>query len=323
MKKVLIVEDDKEMVELLEIHLRDLSCQIFKAYDGEDGLAKSLSENPDLIILDIMLPKMDGIEVCQKIRANKINSPILMLTAKSEEIDKVLGLEIGADDYLTKPFSVREFIARVKAIFRRTKMIKESLISDENLVLTIGDLTVDVDKRKVMVGNDRIELSPKEFELLVLLATNPGRSYNRSRLLNLIWGYDFEGYEHTVNSHINRLRAKIEPDMANPQYILTGRGNIAESQKHGKKVSLEVMEAQLDWLEDDLKQLLRDQEKIIDENVTQIIKKINTEKPMPDQVIKSILDRTKKLQEKAGYDGHYSNWVKKHLPLRLEDMLEK
>ena len=224
MKKVLIVEDDKEMVELLEIHLRDLSCQIFKAYDGEDGLAKSLSENPDLIILDIMLPKMDGIEVCQKIRANKINAPILMLTAKSEEIDKVLGLEIGADDYLTKPFSVREFIARVKAIFRRTKMIKESLISDENLVLTIGDLTVDVDKRKVMVGNDRIELSPKEFELLVLLATNPGRSYNRSRLLNLIWGYDFEGYEHTVNSHINRLRAKIEPDMANPQYILTTWG---------------------------------------------------------------------------------------------------
>ncbi|MCZ6694756.1 MAG: response regulator transcription factor [Bacteroidetes bacterium] len=224
MKKVLIVEDDKEMVELLEIHLRDLSCQISKAYDGEDGLAKSLSENPDLIILDIMLPKMDGIEVCQKIRANKINSPILMLTAKSEEIDKVLGLEIGADDYLTKPFSVREFIARVKAIFRRTKMIKESLISDENLVLTIGDLTVDVDKRKVMVGNDRIELSPKEFELLVLLATNPGRSYNRSRLLNLIWGYDFEGYEHTVNSHINRLRAKIEPDMANPQYILTTWG---------------------------------------------------------------------------------------------------
>ncbi|MCZ6520003.1 MAG: response regulator transcription factor [Bacteroidetes bacterium] len=224
MKKVLIVEDDKEMVELLEIHLRDLSCQIFKAYDGEDGLAKSLSENPDLIILDIMLPKMDGIEVCQKIRANKINSPILMLTAKSEEIDKVLGLEIGADDYLTKPFSVREFIARVKAIFRRTKMIKESLVSGENLILTIGDLKVDVDKRKVMVGNERIELSPKEFELLVLLATNPGRSYNRSRLLNLIWGYDFEGYEHTVNSHINRLRAKIEPDMANPQYILTTWG---------------------------------------------------------------------------------------------------
>ncbi|MDW7695321.1 response regulator transcription factor [Flammeovirgaceae bacterium SG7u.111] len=221
MKNVLIIEDDKEIVQLLEIHLNDLSCQISKAYDGESGLHKALSENPDLIILDIMLPKMDGIEVCQKIRANNVHSPIMMLTAKSEEIDRVLGLEVGADDYLTKPFSVREFIARVKAIFRRTKMIQESLADDHKLLLEFDNLVIDTNKRKVTVDGKKADLSPKEFELLVLLASHPGKSYDRSTLLNLVWGYDFDGYDHTVNSHINRLRAKIEPDMANPKYILT------------------------------------------------------------------------------------------------------
>lgn len=224
MKKVLIIEDDREIVDLLEIHLKDLECLITKAYDGEDGLAKALTENPDMIILDVMLPKMDGIQVCQKIRAGNILAPILMLTARSEEIDRVLGLEVGADDYLTKPFSVREFIARVKAIFRRSKMIKESLADEKKIILSFEELWIDVDKRKVTINEKKIDLSPKEFELLVLLAMHPGKSYNRPRLLNLIWGYDFEGYEHTVNSHINRLRAKIEPDMANPKYILTTWG---------------------------------------------------------------------------------------------------
>lgn len=223
MKKVLVIEDDREIVNLLEIHLKDLQCEVSKAYDGQTGLDIALKEDLDLIILDIALPIMDGIEVCQKIRAQK-NTPIIMLTAKSEEIDRVLGLEMGADDYITKPFSVREFIARVKANFRRTKMIKESFSNNANPQIQFPDLFIDVEKRKVLVHNEKVELSPKEFELLVLMASNPGKSYTRSNLLSLIWGYDFDGYEHTVNSHINRLRQKIEPDMANPKYIMTTWG---------------------------------------------------------------------------------------------------
>ena len=224
MNKVLVIEDDPDIVDLLEIHLKDLSCDLTRCYSGEEGM-KQVKSNPfDLVILDIMLPGIDGMEVCKRIRSEQINVPVLMLTAKSEEIDKVLGLEIGADDYLTKPFSIREFIARVKAIFRRTQMIQDSLTSEAENVIEIGDLKIDIEMRKVVVNGNKVELSPKEFELLVLLASNPGKSYNRSRLLNLVWGYDFEGYEHTVNSHINRLRAKIEPDMANPTYILTTWG---------------------------------------------------------------------------------------------------
>ncbi|MCL4145393.1 UNVERIFIED_CONTAM: hypothetical protein GTU68_019876 [Idotea baltica] len=215
MRTVLIIEDDPEIVHLLEIHLKDLQCEVHSANRGDEGLAKAIQLIPDLIILDIMLPGMDGVEVCQKIRAKNVKSPIIMLTAKAEEIDKVLGLEVGADDYLTKPFSVREFIARVKAIFRQ--------LTAKNAT-QFGELSIDIDMRKVMVSGSKVELSPKEFELLVLLSSNPGKSYDRSKLLNLIWGYEFKGYEHTVNSHINRLRAKIEPDMSNPTYILTTWG---------------------------------------------------------------------------------------------------
>ncbi|WP_420316442.1 response regulator transcription factor [Ekhidna sp.] len=222
MPKVLIIEDDPEIIDLVEIHLKDLSCQVIKAMDGGSGFDLARSEEPDLIILDVALPIMDGIEVCQKIRKYQ-NTPIIMLTAKSEEIDRVLGLEVGADDYITKPFSIREFIARVKAIFRRTKLIKES-ISNGSVRFVFEDLTIDVEKRKVELKEQKVELSPKEFELLTLMASHPGKSYTRSDLLKLIWGYDFEGYEHTVNSHINRLRAKIESDMANPKYILTTWG---------------------------------------------------------------------------------------------------
>ncbi|MEN7550533.1 response regulator transcription factor [Rapidithrix thailandica] len=224
MKKVLIIEDDREIVELLQIHLHDLSYEVIKAYDGEEGLEKALTEKADLVILDLMLPKMDGIEVCRRIRANQLKTPIMMLTARSEEIDRVLGLEMGADDYITKPFSIREFIARVKAIFRRAQMIEESLSEEGKAVIRSGELSIEVEKRKVLLKGVKVELSPKEFELLVLLAMHPGRSYSRGQLLNLIWGYDFDGYEHTVNSHINRLRTKIEPDMNNPQYILTTWG---------------------------------------------------------------------------------------------------
>lgn len=225
MKKVLIIEDDPEIIHLLEIHLKDLGCEVLSAMQGDSGLRMAINEVPDLIILDVMLPEMDGIEVCQKIRAHQIKSPILMLTAKSEEIDKVLGLEVGADDYLTKPFSVREFIARVKAIFRRQKMdTPKKPVNGSGKVMRFDKLSVDVEMRKVVLDGKRIELSPKEFELLVLLSSNPGKSYDRTKLLNLIWGYDFKGYEHTVNSHINRLRSKIEPDMGNPKFILTTWG---------------------------------------------------------------------------------------------------
>lgn len=224
MKKVLVVEDDPNIVDLLEIHLTDLNCDLTKCYDGESGLNEALKRNYDLIILDLMLPKMDGVEVCRQIRMNRLSTPIMMLTAKSEEIDKVLGLETGADDYLTKPFSVREFIARVKAIFRRTQLTASSPNAQKKAFYQYGDLAIDVEKRKVTISEKRIELSPKEFELLTLLAAHPGKSYNRERILNLIWGYEFEGYEHTVNSHINRLRRKIEPDLSDPKYILTTWG---------------------------------------------------------------------------------------------------
>ncbi|MBL4586451.1 MAG: response regulator transcription factor [Flavobacteriales bacterium] len=223
MKKVLIIEDDEEIVNLLSIHLSDMDHEVTKAYNGIDGLKMALETDPDLIILDISMPGMDGIEVCQKVRAQK-NTPIIMLTARTEEIDRVLGLEIGADDYITKPFSIRELMARVKAVFRRTRMTEESLENSTLTKLDFDGISVSIETRKVLVNNERVELSPKEFELLVLMASNPGRSYSRTNLLKLVWGYDFSGYEHTVNSHINRLRAKIESDMANPTYILTTWG---------------------------------------------------------------------------------------------------
>jgi len=224
-KHVTIIEDDLEICELLKIHLADLSCEVEMFQDGKKGFESLIQNNTDLIILDIKLPGMDGIEICQKLRAREITTPIIMLTARSEEIDRILGLEVGADDYMTKPFSIREFMARVKAMFRRAKIMKEELNREQTpQILNFEDLMIDVEKRKVVLHDEKIDLSPKEFDLLLLLAQNPGKNYNRSRLLSLIWGYDFEGYGHTVNSHINRLRAKIEPDMDSPKYVLTTWG---------------------------------------------------------------------------------------------------
>ena len=225
MKKVLVIEDDPNIVNLLEIHLRDLDCVLDKAAHGTDGLERGLKNQYDLIILDLMLPGLDGMEICRRLRAKEVYTPILMLTAKSEEIDKILGLEMGADDYMTKPFSIREFIARVKAIFRRVNHLQVDLATAQpSNLLQFDKLRIDLDKRKVSIDDERIDLSPKEFELLSLLASHPGKSYDRRKILNLVWGYDFDGYEHTVNSHINRLRGKIEPDLANPKYILTSWG---------------------------------------------------------------------------------------------------
>jgi len=221
MKHILIIEDDLEIIKLLEIHLTDLIYSTSKAVDGEQGLKMALENDYDLILLDLTLPTMDGDEICKRLRAKK-NTPIIILTAKSEEIDRVLGLEIGADDYITKPFSIRELLARIKAVMRRTD-IKVNTEQNTSSISAEG-LYIDIDKRKVLLNDQKIELSPKEFELLVLMASNPGRNYTRTALLNMIWGYNFEGYEHTVNSHINRLRAKIEFDMANPTFILTTWG---------------------------------------------------------------------------------------------------
>ncbi|MEM6643315.1 MAG: response regulator transcription factor [Bacteroidota bacterium] len=224
-RRVTVIEDDPEICELLRIHLADLDCEVKLINHGTKGFEHLMKNESELIILDIKLPGMDGIEICQKARAHGIATPIIMLTARSEEIDRVLGLEVGADDYMTKPFSIREFIARVKAMFRRAKIMQERMAQDQHpKLLAFEELTIDVDLRKVHERGKKIELSPKEFDLLVLMASNPGKSYNRSRLLSLIWGYDFEGYEHTVNSHINRLRAKIEPNMDDPKYIITTWG---------------------------------------------------------------------------------------------------
>lgn len=224
-KKVLIIEDDPDIVELLSIHLRDLGCFVMTETNGQKGLLAAKEEQFDLVILDIMLPGLGGMEICRKIRQTDRVTPIMMLTARSEEIDKVMGLETGADDYLTKPFSVREFIARVKVIFRRkddTGHAQEYAATPG--IIRTGGLEIDLDKRKVLLDGNRVELSPREFELMALLASHPGKSYSRKSLLTLVWGYDFEGYEHTVNSHINRLRGKIETDLSNPTYILTTWG---------------------------------------------------------------------------------------------------
>ena len=222
MKKVLVIEDDKSIADLLEIHLKDLSCDVTTIIDGIEGLKTAMSNQFDLIVLDLMLPKLNGLEICKEVRRKDIYTPILMLTSKSEEMDKVIGLEIGADDYLTKPFSIREFIARAKAILRRVEAIQKEIGSDADI--SISDLLIEASKRKVSVKGDRIELTPKEFDLLHLLASHPGKTYTREQLLNILWGYQYNGYEHTVNSHINRLRSKIEPDISKPKYILTSWG---------------------------------------------------------------------------------------------------
>ncbi len=220
--KILIIEDDPHISELLEIHLGDLGYQLKHAADGVAGVEKFEEDEYALVILDLMLPKLDGFEVCKQIRAQNTYTPILMLTAKAEELDKVLGLELGADDYITKPFSIRELVARIKAIFRRIEADKEKATGNsKSKELIFGDLKIYLDKRKVLLDKASIDLTAKEFDLLALFASNPGRAYSRQELLDIVWGYQFDGYEHTVNSHINRLRSKIEQDPANSKYIKT------------------------------------------------------------------------------------------------------
>jgi DNA-binding response OmpR family regulator len=217
-KRILVVEDEREIARLVEIHLRDQGWEVTVCHDGPSGLAAASSGQFDLVVLDLMLPGVDGLEVCRRIRAASDYLPILMLTARSSELDRVLGLEIGADDYLTKPFSVRELVARVKAILRREEALAERVPESR---VEIGELTVDLDRRRVTKGEQEIELTAKEFDLLAFFAAHPGRVYSRAELLDHVWGYGHGGYEHTVNSHINRLRAKIEDDPGSPELVLT------------------------------------------------------------------------------------------------------
>lgn len=209
------------MAELLSLHLRDMNCDADWAPDGLVGSKLAEANTYDLIILDIMLPGLDGLEICRRLRSQRTYVPILMVTAKSTEIDKVLGLEIGADDYLSKPFSIRELLARVKAIFRRTEALRAAGADATTERVRVGDIEIDPDRRTVSVAGKSIELTAKEFDLLTEFARNPGSVYSRSKLLDRVWGYGHLGYEHTVNSHINRLRAKIERDPRNPEYIVT------------------------------------------------------------------------------------------------------
>jgi DNA-binding response OmpR family regulator len=220
-RRILVIEDDKDIAHLLELHLRDTGYEASLAHDGNAGIDQALSKPYDLIILDLILPEVDGLEICRHVRAGSVYTPILMLTATSSELDRVLGLEIGADDYLTKPFSFRELLARVKALFRRFEVLKAYASREPQKMIHAADLVLDVEKRKVMLQGKPVLLTAKEFDLLLQFANHPGRVYTRSQLLELVWGYRYEGYEHTVNSHINRLRAKIEKDPAKPCYILT------------------------------------------------------------------------------------------------------
>ena len=220
-KNVLVIEDNLDIANLVMINLRGKQLQVDHAADGEAGLRTALTGDYQLVILDLMLPGMDGMDVCRSMRSKKIFTPVLMLTAKTSELDRVLGLEVGADDYLTKPFSVPELVARVNAILRRSGQYQSSANSDDGEALKFGRLCVDPAKRQVLLGETSIELTAKEFDLLWYFASHPGRVYTRAQLLDSVWGYGHDGYEHTVNSHINRLRAKIEADPARPGYVTT------------------------------------------------------------------------------------------------------
>lgn len=220
--RALIVEDDGDIARLVRLHLQDIGFEADIAGSGEEGLRRFRGHPYDLVVLDLMLPGMDGLSVCRALRAGPEYVPILMLTAKSSEIDRVLGLEIGADDYLVKPFSLPELIARVKALLRRTEALRDQaarVSADETI--RRGDLTIDVARRRVTLGGREVALTPREFDLLLHFARRPGRVFTRIQLLEQVWGYSHDGYEHTVNSHINRLRAKIESDPARPRYVIT------------------------------------------------------------------------------------------------------
>lgn len=224
MKHLLIIEDDPEIQQLLTYHLKDEGYKIDSANRGDLGYEKAKGNNYDLILLDVSLPGKNGFDICRDLRLEENPTPIIMLTARTEEVDRILGLEFGADDYVTKPFSVRELMARIKAIFRRVgqqvpgeKALSQSTIDRDPLI-------INTEKRQVSLSGNPVKLTPIEYNLLVLLASNPGKTFSKDALLNQVWGYEYNGFRHTVSSHVNRLRNKVENDPENPQFILTTWG---------------------------------------------------------------------------------------------------
>ena len=215
--RILVVDDDHHIGELLTMHLDEIGLKVTHVADGLRGLELALTDSYDLVVLDVMLPGKDGVDICRELRKRSIRAPIMMLTFRGEEVDKVLGLEMGADDYVTKPFSIREICARVKALLRRTNGSSE----EKNTKVAVKGLSIDTYSREVTLEGKLVELTSTEFDLLLFLAKSPGRAYSREQLLTGVWGYTSSAYEHTVNTHINRLRAKIEADPASPKFIQT------------------------------------------------------------------------------------------------------
>lgn len=220
-KKVLVVDDEKLIVKGIRFSLEQEGMEVDCAYDGEEAYNMAKAKEYDMILLDVMLPKMDGFEVCQAIREFS-DMPIIMLTAKGDDMDKILGLDYGADDYITKPFNILEVKARIKAIMRRTR-VKEVEVVNPRLI-TSGDMKIDLDSRRVFISDKEVNLTAKEFDLLELLITNPNKVYNRENLLNLVWGYDYPGDVRTVDVHVRRLREKVEANPSEPRYIHTKWG---------------------------------------------------------------------------------------------------
>ena len=218
-KRILVIEDDQDINKLVAMNLKDMNHDVDTCDNGRRGFEMASSGQYDLMVLDLMLPEMDGLEICRNLRAANVLTPILMLTARDSEADRVVGLEMGADDYLTKPFSVRELQARVKAMLRRMDMLNKPAPQSDELV--IDNLVINAGRRKVVLSDQEIELTSTEFDLLIYMARQPGMVFSRAQLLDSVWGYQHSGYEHTVNSHINRLRNKLEQDPSKPDYILT------------------------------------------------------------------------------------------------------
>jgi len=225
-KTILVVEDDATLLDLLRYNLSKEGYEVLTARDGQSALATAREQKPDMLVLDIMLPELDGLEVCRILR-KETSVPILMLTAKADEIDKVVGLEVGADDYVSKPFSLRELLARVKAMLRRAEISREDLAGREAegvSVVEVGDLTIDLDQHVVTQKGEVVSLSPKEFDLLSFLAQNRKRAFSRDYLLDKVWGYEYGGDTRTVDVHVRWLRQKIEADPSRPSRLLTVRG---------------------------------------------------------------------------------------------------
>lgn len=220
-RRILVVEDEQDIADLVSLHLGAVCDETVIARDGHEGLALATSEQWAVIILDLRLPGPDGLEICRAVRRERPYQPILMLTSKSSELDRILGLETGADDYLTKPFSVLELVARVRALFRRIDNIQKLQKNEPSGIIKVGPLSIDIESREVILDGESVELTAREFDLLNHFVSHPGRVFRRADLLDSVWGYGHEGYEHTVNSHINRLRAKIEDNPSKPEMIVT------------------------------------------------------------------------------------------------------